>query len=74
VTIPAGTDVLTTEQIHALGDALAALNDRFRKAFGTTDGTWWAMDSEFKFDDERTPGTQELYIKQARPYPRGESK
>jgi hypothetical protein len=70
-TIPRGTRVLTTEQIHVLGDALAALNDRFRHAFGTTDGTWWAMDSEFKFDDERTPGTQELYIKQARPYPKG---
>jgi hypothetical protein len=74
VTIPRGSDVLTTEQIHALGDALVALNDRFRHAFGTTDGTWWAMDSEFKFDDERTPGTQELYIKQARPYPKGKSK
>jgi hypothetical protein len=73
VTIPAGSDVLTTEQIHALGDALAALNDRFRHAFGTTDGSWWAMDSEFKFDDERTPGTQELYIKQARPYPKGKA-
>jgi hypothetical protein len=73
VTVPAGSDVLTTEQIHALGDALAALNDRFRHAFGTTDGTWWAMDSEFKFDDEANPGTQELYIKQARPYPKGKS-
>jgi hypothetical protein len=73
VTIPAGSDVLTTEQIHILGDALAALNDRFRNAFGTTDGTWWAMDSEFKFDDEANPGTQELYIKQARPYPKGKS-
>jgi hypothetical protein len=73
VTIPSGTDVLTTEQIYALGYALAALNERFANAFGTKDGTWWAMDSEFKFDDERTPGTQELYIKQARPYPKGAS-
>jgi hypothetical protein len=73
VTIPAGSDVLTTEQIHALGKALDALNDRFRHAFGSTDGSWWAMDSEFKFDDEANPGTQELYIKQARPYPKGKS-
>jgi hypothetical protein len=71
VTIPTGTKVLTDEQVYALGAALTALNERFANAFGTKDGSWWAMDSEFKFDDERTPGTQELYIKQARPYPKG---
>lgn len=73
VTVPVGSTVLTKEQIYALGDALAALNDRFRNAFGTKDGSWWAMDSEFKFDDEANPGVQELYIKQARPYPKGKA-
>lgn len=31
---------------------------------------WYAIDSEFKFDDFASPGElPTLYIKQARPYP-----
>ena len=67
-----GTNVLTDAQTYALADALEVINDRFRNAFGTDDGSWWAMDCEFKFDDEADPGAPPtLYIKQARPYPRG---
>jgi hypothetical protein len=74
ITVPAGSDVLTTQEIHSLGDALAALNERFRSAYGSKDGSWWALDVEFKFDDEADPGgSPSLYIKQARPYPVNEA-
>ena len=74
VTVPEGSHVLTDAQAYALADALEAVNDRFRHAFGTQDGSWWAMDCEFKFDDEAAPGeAPALYVKQARPYPRGHS-
>jgi hypothetical protein len=42
------------------------------KADGDTanDSCWYAMDVEFKFDDDDSAdGTPELFIKQARPYP-----
>jgi hypothetical protein len=74
VTIPSGTDVLTVDEIYALGDALAAINERFRHAYAPADGGWWALEVDFKFDDEANPGTPALYIKQARPYPRNEQK
>jgi len=74
VTEPEGAHVLTDAQAYALADALEVVNDRFRHAFGTKDGSWWAMDCEFKFDDEADPGADPaLYIKQARPYPRGQT-
>ncbi len=70
--IPDGTTVLTAKQIHSLGVALDAIHDRFSPAYGPASGNagWYAMDVEFKFDDEADP-TQPatLYIKQARPYP-----
>ena len=70
--IPEGTTVLTAKQIHSLGMALDAIQNRFSAAYGPGAGVtgWYAMDVEFKFDDEADP-TQPatLYIKQARPYP-----
>lgn len=70
--IPEGTTVLTTKQIHELGVALDAIHERFSPAYGPGAGNtgWYAMDVEFKFDDEADP-TQPatLYVKQARPYP-----
>lgn len=68
--------VLTATQIHQLGVALEAIHQRFSAAYGPAAGNlgWYAMDVEFKFDDDEAPGEPPaLYIKQARPYPgRGE--
>lgn len=67
--------VLTKAQIQSLGAALATLNTRFQNAYGAADFSWWALDVEFKFDDEADPdGESRLYIKQARPYPKGGKK
>lgn len=69
--IAPNTTVLTTTQTYQLGRALDAIHKRFSAAYGPAAGNfgWYAMDVEFKFDDELTPGTPTLYIKQARPYP-----
>jgi hypothetical protein len=70
--IPAGKNVLSTVQVHSLGVALDAIHKRFSPAYGPASGNngWYAMDVEFKFDDEAAPGQPPtLYVKQARPYP-----
>jgi pyruvate, water dikinase len=69
--VPTGSSVLTARQTYALGQALATIHDRFSSAYGPKSGNngWYAMDVEFKFDDEYSPGTPQLYIKQARPHP-----
>ncbi len=68
--IGAGATVLTPKQSHELGLALDAIHKRFIPAYGASSGAWYAMDVEFKFDDEADPGEPAtLYIKQARPYP-----
>jgi hypothetical protein len=70
--VPAGTAVLTGKQIHALGVALHAIHSRMSAAYGPAAGNtgWYAMDVEFKLDDEADPtAAPTLYIKQARPYP-----
>jgi hypothetical protein len=67
-----GTTVLTTAQTYELGVALDLIHKRFSPAFGPLAGNngWYAMDVEFKFDDEDSPGeTPKLVVKQARPYP-----
>jgi pyruvate,water dikinase len=68
--VPDGETVLTTRQTYALGQALDAIHARFSDAYGPGAGNtgWYAMDIEFKFDDE---GGSEpaLLVKQARPYP-----
>ncbi|MBN2193224.1 MAG: hypothetical protein JW751_10450 [Polyangiaceae bacterium] len=71
-----GTHVLSAIQINQLGRALDAIHRAFSPAYGPASGlsgtAWYAMDTEFKFDD-RGAGEPRLYVKQARPYPgRGE--
>jgi hypothetical protein len=66
------TNVLTAKQLHDLGVALDAIHTRFSPAYGPASGNtgFYAMDIEFKFDDEAAPGQPAtLYVKQARPYP-----
>jgi hypothetical protein len=70
--VPAGETVLSARQTYELGMALAAIHQRFSPAYGPQAGNndWYAMDVEFKFDDEAAPGQPaSLYIKQARPHP-----
>ncbi len=65
-------NVLTAKQVHQLGVALDAIHTRFSPAYGPASGNdgYYAMDVEFKFDDEAAPGMPAtLYVKQARPYP-----
>jgi hypothetical protein len=51
--------------------ALDAIHKRFAPAYGPGAGNngWYAMDVEFKFDDEDGGGEPSLLVKQARPYP-----
>jgi Pyruvate phosphate dikinase, AMP/ATP-binding domain len=70
--VPANTTVLTARQIYDLGTALSAIHKRFSSAYGPEAGNagWYAMDVEFKYDDEENPGQPAaLYVKQARPHP-----
>lgn len=70
--VPTGQSVLTTAQTYSLGVALKAIHERFSPAYGPASGNtgWYAMDVEFKFDDDEAPGQPPaLYVKQARPYP-----
>ena len=66
-----GVRVLTTAQTYELGQALQLIHDRFSAAYGPGVGNngWYAMDVEFKFDNEDDPqNAPHCYIKQARPY------
>ena len=49
--------MLTRAQIHELGMALDAIHKRFSPAYGPGAGNngWYAMEVEFKFDDEGRP-------------------
>lgn len=70
--IPSDATVLTPSQIYKLGIALDAIHARFSAAYGPAAGKtgWYAMDVEFKFDNDEAPTLPPaLYIKQARPYP-----
>jgi hypothetical protein len=72
--VPAGEHVLSAAQIHQLGVALDAIHMGFFPAYGPAPGTnrWYAMDVEFKFDDEwvdSPEGESVLQVKQARPHP-----
>lgn len=64
--VPPGSTVLSTAQVHELGEALHAVHTRFLGVYGTSG--FYAMDTEFKFDDDEL-GEPTLYLKQARPYP-----
>jgi hypothetical protein len=64
--------VLTLRQTYSVAGALAAIHERFSSAYGPKSGNdgWYAMDIEFKFDDEEVSGQQPtLFVKQARPHP-----
>jgi pyruvate,water dikinase len=70
--VPTGQTVLSEAQILELGQALDTIHKRFSPAYGPQAGNngWYAMDCEFKFDDEDKPGSPPtLLIKQARPSP-----
>lgn len=65
-----GETVLTARQTYDLGKALDAIHTAFNPVYGPASGNngWYAMDIEFKFDDEGATDPQ-LFIKQARPHP-----
>ena len=69
--VPVGTTVLTNTQTHALGIALKEIHAFFLPLYGQDSGAWYAMDTEFKFDQPLDDPTGEsvLVVKQARPYP-----
>jgi len=66
--IPDGQTVLTESELYELGSSLKAVHDHFYPVYGTQGG-FYAMDTEFKFDENPTTGEVQLYLKQARPYP-----
>ena len=59
-------------QTHTLGIALKEVHEFFLPLYGQDFGAWYAMDTEFKFD-QPTGGDPALepvlFIKQVRPYP-----
>jgi len=67
---PEGKPVLSNAQINELGEALDLIRTSFYPAYGATAGGtgWWAMDVEFKFDQNPDTGKTQLFVKQARPY------
>jgi hypothetical protein len=70
--IPEGKTVLNRTQTYQLGEALKSIHERYSIAYGPKAGNqgWYAMDVEFKYDDEDSPGQEaRLLIKQARPHP-----
>jgi hypothetical protein len=70
--VPEGQSVLSVQQTHELGQALDAIHRRFSAAYGPAAGNsgWYAMDTEFKFDDDfDDDGELHLSVKQARPHP-----
>ena len=66
--LPEGETVLTMAETYELGTSLDAVHRFFQDAYGA-DGSWYAMDVEWKFDDKYSPGTPQAWIKQARPFP-----
>lgn len=66
--IPEGETVLDNQQVYDLGVTLDAIHTFFREAYGS-DGSWYALEVDWKFDDKYTPGDPALFVKQARPYP-----
>ncbi|MGC4090059.1 MAG: PEP/pyruvate-binding domain-containing protein [Polyangiaceae bacterium] len=70
--VRSGETVLSAAQVSQLGAALNAIHARFSSAYGPAAGNrgFYAMDVEFKFDDEQAPSLPPtLFVKQARPYP-----
>lgn len=69
--VPEGEHVLTKRQLHSLGLALDEIHKFFYAAYGKDPNKWYAMDTEFKFDQplDDPNGEPVLFMKQARPYP-----
>lgn len=69
--IPEGATVLTTAQTYKLGVALQEIHRFFQPLYGKDPNKWYAMDTEFKFDQpmDNPSGEPVLSMKQARPYP-----
>jgi hypothetical protein len=65
--VPDGETVLTNQEIYTLGVALDAVQRWYAEAYA--DEGWYGLEVDWKFDDKYTPGTPELFLKQARPYP-----
>ncbi len=65
--IPEGKTVLDATQAYQLGQALEAIHQHFSKYY-QSGSDFYAMDVEFKFDDDGTGGPATLQIKQARPH------
>jgi hypothetical protein len=68
--IASDTTVLTVAQIHTLGVALDEIQRFFQPLYGSDAAKWWAMDTEFKFDQslDDPNGKPVLWMKQCRPY------
>ncbi|HEX3020648.1 MAG TPA: PEP/pyruvate-binding domain-containing protein [Chitinispirillaceae bacterium] len=69
--LPAGKEtVLTPKQCFQLGEALKVIHEFYYPIYGKP-GQWFAMDTEFKFDQPLNNPDAEpvLSMKQARPYP-----
>lgn len=66
--VPEGQSVLSAEESHRLGIALNAIHRYFASAYSQP-GEWYALEVDFKFDDKFNPGSPQLFVKQARPYP-----
>jgi hypothetical protein len=67
-----GKTVLTKAQTYKLGIALQEIHKFFYPLYGKDPGKWYAMDTEFKFDqpvDADPKSEPVLFVKQARPYP-----
>lgn len=70
--LPEGmSTVLTNKQTYQLGIALEEIHKFFQPIYGSVPGKWYAMDTEFKFDQplDDPDGELVLSMKQARPYP-----
>ncbi len=69
--VDSGKTVLTPKQVHTLGVALTEIHRFFKPLYGAETGKWYAMDTEFKFDQPLDDPDSEpvLFMKQARPYP-----
>ncbi|MBK8258476.1 MAG: hypothetical protein IPK82_38180 [Polyangiaceae bacterium] len=65
--IPPGQTVLTVAQTYELGKALEAIHQHFAKYY-QSGNNFYAMDVEFKFDDDGSGGDAKVQIKQARPH------
>jgi pyruvate,water dikinase len=65
--VPAGETVLTKAQTYRLGQALEAIHGHFAQYY-QTGSDFYAMDVEYKFDDDGLGSEPLLWIKQARPH------